>query len=466
MKKPGFFARLKSLWDMRAEGTWRGPFYGRGELGGIFGLDRLEDGWQRNLSVRESAGVPIAYACVMANARGLSLCWPTHHEIDTNGRHRVLRDSWVARLFRNPNAYETWPQFMLNVVAEMLFTGESAALIVEDNRFVPVALHRIGQGAWTPYIDPESKEIFYGVANHGNPAIPGDLEMMIPARRIIHFRAHTPRHPLIGESPISAAALALGINVSLAKSQEAFFTRMRRPSGILSTDLELRPEQLRQLRDAFDEQAKLWNSGGMPILASGLKFQPLSISSQDSELIQAQRMSIEDVCRVFGVPPPIVADLSHATLQNAEQLAHHWLAIGLGSLIENVERSLDKAFRLPADQYIELDTTALLRTDFVARIEGLSKAVQGGIMAPNEAREREGLSPVEGGDMAFLQAQMTPINLLQQLAAASVATRLQPEPEPAPAEPEPEPEEPEEPEVDTETAKILYLHQIRKAIAA
>jgi HK97 family phage portal protein len=434
-----------------AEGSWRGPFWSQGELGGWYQIDRLAEGWQRNLNPRQAQLVPIVYACVMANARAISLCYPKHKIVNANGRHESRRDSWQARLFRNPNIYETWPQYILNTVAELMFRGESISLIIRDDRFVPIALHRIPQGSWQVYIDQETKEAFYGIAENGNPLVATDLTLMIPARDIIHFRQHTPRHPLVGETPISAAAMAIGINVALSESQAAFFTQMRRPSGILSTDEKLTLEQMRQLRAAFDEQAKSWNQGGFPILASGLKFQQMSITSQDAQLMEAQRMTIEDVCRVFGVPPPIVADLAHATLNNAEQLAQHWLAFGLGSLLENIERSFDKAFKLGADEYIELDTSAILRTDFITRVDGLTKAVQGGLMAPNEARSFEGLPPVEGGETTFLQAQMTPVDRLAKT----------PEP-PAPAEPvlqEPQP-------FDAEDAKVLYLHAIKKAIAA
>jgi hypothetical protein len=90
-----------------------------------------------------------------------------------------------------------------------------------------------------------------------------------------------------------------------------------------------------------------------------------------------------------------------------------WLSISLGSLLENIERSLDKAFNLPTDQYIELDVTALLRTDFTGRIDALTKGIQGGLFTVNEARIKEGLSPAESGDIPFLQAQMVPINHLK-----------------------------------------------------
>jgi HK97 family phage portal protein len=208
------------------------------------------------------------------------------------------------------------------------------------------------------------------------------------------------------------------VNVALSQNQAAFFSRMNRPSGILSTDQVLNQEQSARLRAAFDEQSKKWAAGGMPILGGGLKFQPLSINSQDAQLVEAQRMSLEDIARVFGVPPPLIGDLSHATLNNSETLIQHFLSMSLGSYLEHIERSLDRLFGLNNSEYIELDTAALLRTDFAGRVDGLTKAVQGGLMTPSEARAREGLPPIKGGDVAYMQRQMTPIDKIGDLLKA------------------------------------------------
>jgi hypothetical protein len=121
--------------------------------------------------------------------------------------------------------------------------------------------------------------------------------------------------------------------------------------------------------------------------------------------------------------------------------------MSLGSYLEHIERSLDRLFGLTNSEYIELDTAALLRTDFAGRVDGLTKAVQGGLMTPDEARAREGLSPIKGGDVAYLQRQMTPIDKIGDLLKAETEAKTQS----APVAPEPAPE-PEQ-EVEPEEAK-------------
>ena len=452
----GFVSRIKSIFGS-GEGSYRGPALGFSDLGNTFSIP-FGDGYQRGLTMGgNSRNVPAVYAAVMSNARAVSQCWPRHKEI-VDGKHSVITTSPASRLLRYPNEYQTFDQFIYNVVSLMLFEGECIALIIRDNRSAPVALHICPKGSASPQISPDTGEVFYSIGE--NPMVPDKIDYVVPARDIIHFRQHTPRHPLIGESPIKAAALAVGINVALSETQAAFFNNMNRPSGILSTETVLSKEQMLRLREAFDEQSKDWAKGKMPILGGGLKFEQLSVNSVDAQLIESQRMSMEDIARVFGVPLPIIGDLSKATLSNVEQLISMWLSISLGSLLENIERSLDRAFDLPATQYIELDVDALLRTDFMGRIEGLTKGVQGGLFTPNEAREKEGLEPVESGNIPYLQAQMTPINLLKQIASGQQANSIQLQ-EQTPAEPTEQAKE-----FDPNVAKAMIFEHVKKRMQA
>jgi Phage portal protein len=189
-------------------------------------------------------------------------------------------------------------------------------------------------------------------------------------------------------------------------------------------------------------------------------------------------MSIEDVGRCFGVPPPLYGDLSKATMTNVESTINHWLATGLAALLENLERSFDAGFNLPADEYIEFDERALLRMDYQARITAITKAIQGAVMSPNEGREVEGLPPVAGGDKLFLQQQMVSIDMLAELHAAEIAAKNRPAAAaetPAPDEEDDEgagddeeaPEDDEEKEADQEATKaIAALRLLDKRMAA
>lgn len=456
-------SKTRDLVRTGGEGSYRGPAYGVGEFGGVFAIP-WGDGFQRGLEMMPRGGdarlIPAAYAAVMANAKAVSQCYARHKRIDpVSGKHEVVTTSPASRILRRPNSYQTWPQYILNQIATMQFEGESFSYATRDDRFAINGLHPLPPRSSGPWIEPTERSVYYAIGQ--SDLFYTDPEYMVPARDILHLRQYCPRDPLIGESPIKAAALAAGINVALSKSQEVFFNQMRRPSGILSSDQFFTKVQIQRLREAFDEQAKGMAQGNMPILGGGLKFVPMGINSVDSQLVQVQRLSIEDLARVVGVPLPIIGDLSHATLNNVEALVNMWLAISLGALLENIERSLDALFQLPMNEYIELDTSALLRTDFVGRINGLAKGLQTGLYTPNEARDRENLAPVPHGDVPYVQQQMVPLGTLPAANTAGGGSQ------PAADEPPEDPEEDTPPEAGDgngspeDSAKELTIMELR-----
>lgn len=400
-------------WFSGSEGAVR-PAYGQGELGSWFPLDGMNNAFQSNLNAGNSERVASLYACVMMTARAISQCRPCHLVSDDSGGGRVRLDTAPADILRRPNQYESASQLFMNTAAEMLFEGESAWYAPTDTQGQVTEVHRLPVGSWSIYVDPETRAIYYGISA-GQNDLSGVPDYLVPARNIAHFRQYCPRHPLIGESPAKAAALAQGINVALSRSQLAFFSQMNRPSGVLTTEKNLTPVQIKQLRTMFEEQAKSINQGGMPILSMGLNFTPLGVTQSDSQLVEQQRLSTAEIARVYGVPMALLAE-SGSAMSGTEALIQHWLSVGLGSVIEHIERTLDMLFRLPAGESIELDPSPLLRANLEARINALNTAVQGGVMTPNEARAKERLGPVAGGDRAYLQRQMTPVDLLLEIA--------------------------------------------------
>ena len=457
-----FINAIKAL--VKPEGSWRGSFSGIGELGNSFTLDPLEDGWSRNLEVDKnmSKRVPAVYASVMLISRAIAQCYPNHIRTK-NGEFKKITNSAAYRVLKNPNSYQQTPDFLLNLIATALFEGEAFCVTTRNDRNEISSIHLLPPGSCSPLIDDESKEIFYSVGE--SPLAPGGSDYVVPARDVLHLRFHTPRHPLIGESPIKSAALAININVALSKSQAAFFNQMSRPSGVISYEGTpdrpfLDQKQMESLKMAWANASQQMNQGKVPILGANMKYQPLSVSSQDAQLIEAQNMSIADIGRVFGVPSPLINDLANATLNNSEALMRSFLAMSLGSYIEHIERSFDRLFNLGVDESVQLDTAALLRTDFQGRIDGLAKAVQGGVMTPNEARAMESLSGIDGGDSAFLQKQMIPIDEIKEL--------LERERQNAQTQnvPEPPVEEDVQNNISPEYAKLLIQDLIKTKKAA
>jgi HK97 family phage portal protein len=407
--------------------------------------------WQKGLDTeprRYSGSVAAAEGGVDAYAQSVAQLAPGHWRRMPDGGKERVTTSALSRLMRNPNSYQTWSDMMNFLARQLVSHGNCFAAAIRNDRFEITQLHPIAVGNCHYYVEPETKELFYFV--NAPDLVEGESRYVLPARDVLHIRLYTPHHPLQGVSPLTYAAMAMSASTALSGHMAQFFNNMARPSFILSTDENLKLDQIKQLRTAWEEQSTKMASGGVPILANGLKAQPLGLNSQDAQLVEAFKMTVEDIGRALRIPLPMLGVAT--TYASTEELLSFWLSSGLGFLVNHIEAAFDKFFGLPADEFVELDTDVLLRVDLKSRIEALVRGVQGGIYTINEARRVEDKPKVEGGDVPYLQQQMVPIGWHPETQAEETGT-----PVAAPAA-EPAPEK----EADAEITKALVIDLFQK----
>jgi HK97 family phage portal protein len=388
-------------------------------------------------------------ACTDAYAQTLGTLLAYHYSLDENLTRTYKTSSSLARILHKPNSYQTRSDFMLNYVKNLMLRGNGYALGLRNARNEFESLHIIPSDGTMPYVEPGTKAIFYAIGN--NPML-GDIDVLVPQRDMMHTRLYTPRHPLIGVTPIEHAAASIAANAAISSSQAAFFNNMSRPSGILSTEQKLNADQMRQLRAAWEDQAKDMDTGGIPILASGIEWNQMGLTSQDSQLVEAFNMTVTDIARAYRVPLPLIQQHDQgSTYNNVEQLYNQWLSGGLGFVIEHMEQQFSAFFSLSRNEGTEFDTDSMLRTDFKGKVEGYTKLVQGGLMTPDEGRMRvAGLKPVPNGDVAYMQQQMVPLGWT---AENTPDPNNLPPAEPAPPEPE-----------DDEEASLASIQYLNRAV--
>ena len=207
------------------------------------------------------------------------------------------------------------------------------------------------------------------------------------------------------------------------------------------------------MRDRWNEQSKGLHAGGVPILTAGLKVQPWTVPAKDAELATVMKISDERIALAFRVPLQILG-IGGTPFSSTELLMQSWIASGLGFAINHIEEAYGVLFALKGqpDEYVEFDTAALLRSAFKDRIDALVRGVQGGVLAPNEARNVEGYETVKFGDEPRVQQQLVPLSAAGAIPPAPGAPGAPPMPGPMSEPPvkEPEKEEPEEEEEEEE----------------
>lgn len=363
----------------------------------------------------------VAEACVAAYAQTIAMC-PGDHWItkDDGGRERQT-NSQVSRVLRHPNDYQTRSDFVLNLVRALYLHGNTYALAQRNARFEVTAFHPFDPKQSKPLVSVDG-DIFYQLGGNNvlqpKSGLYGTTQKpfgVVPARDVLHVKLEAKADdPLMGIPPLRHAAMSVAAQNMIGSQLLNFFGNMSRPSGVLSTDLSLTKEQVEELRLRWNEQAKGLNAGGVPILTNGLKFNPISTNAKDSDLINALKLSQEEVFMVFGVPPAIIGMTDKGTFASTEALMQFWLSRGLGFAINHVETAFDHFFGLRGwpHEYVEFDTSALLRVAFKDRIEALVRGVQGAVFAPDEARHSEDLPTVPGGfgKEPRVQQQVVPLS--------------------------------------------------------
>lgn len=323
-----------------------------------------------------------------------------------------MPNSALARVLKRPNDYQSISDFLLNLVRDTYFEGNSYALVQRNARFEPQELHLMSARHCAARLSVDG-EVFYHIG--GNPIVEARLgadQLIVPARDVLHIRLHTPRHPLHGESPIAAAALQMAAGDAALTQQIQFFINQSRPSFLLSSDQHFTREQTEALRQSWNEQSVGLNQGKTPILGGGLKAQPIATSAKDSELADILKLSDQAIAHVFRVPLQILGSGQTAPYASTEALMQSWRAGGLGFILNHVEEAIGNLFKLAGqpDEYVEFDTSALMRSAFKERVEAWAAGVKGGVFPRNAALADFEMAPVPYGDEVWVQQQDIPLS--------------------------------------------------------
>jgi HK97 family phage portal protein len=411
--------------------------------------------WQLGLRVPSRGVNPVVESCVSAITQTVASL-PLHHwrMLPNNGQELIL-NSPAARLLRKPNRYQTRTDFILNLLRNELFNGNGYAVGLKDENFKFESLHLVNPNSCQPLVSPEG-DVFYQIGLSDIAAgVAGVQSLVVPAEDMLHIRMQTPRSPLIGETPLMAAALSIDAGNAIHRHLAGFFSNMTRPSGFLKSTTALKPEQAEILRTEWQQAFASGNAGRVAVLQGGLDWQALTMSAVDAAIVESYRMTVHDIARIFRVPLSVIGEPGGTTYANTETLIRHWLSTGLGFIVEHIELALDALFELPPNEFISFDLEYLLRADFVARVEGLTKGIQGGLFSPNEARAKEGLARAVDGDEPRLQAQVVPLSFASKTLQAATNTPPAAGKDPPPPEDEPEEDETSD-EPDEKSTEALH----------
>lgn len=324
---------------------------------------------------------------------------------------RVMRQAssgiWQATMFRpvlrHPNHFQTWADFVKSWIFSLLLRGNTYTLLVRDESRRVVAMYVLDPSRVMPLVST-SGEVFYDLAADNLAGI--ETQVAVPASEIMHDRINTLWHPLCGVSPLFACGMAAMQGLAMQENSTLFFQNMSQPGGVMTAPGPISDETAERLKASFTENFSGENAGNLLVLGDGLKYEAMTISAKDSQLIEQLKFTGEMICAVYHVPPYKLGLGAPPQADNLAALNQQYYDQCLHPLVDGIEGRLDIGLEVAEPfEAIWFDTSELLRMDPAARFEAHGKAIGAAIMAPNEARLIENLAPQAGGESLYLQEQ-------------------------------------------------------------
>ena len=227
-----------------------------------------------------------------------------------------------------------------------------------------------------------------------------DIPFMLRADRVTH------------RGPIQANRDAIGLAIAATVFGSKFFQNGGVPPFAVTGNFQTGKSMQRAAEDLADatRQAAKEERQAL-VLPAGLEIKPLGADASESQLVELKRFCIEEIARIYSLPPVFLQDLTHGTFSNTEQQDLHFVKHTLKRWVEQVEQELNlKLFgRSNTRQFVEFNVDGLLRGDFKTRMDGYAQGIQNAILTPNEVRRRENLPDADNGDELLIQGATVPI---------------------------------------------------------
>jgi HK97 family phage portal protein len=393
--------------------------------------------WQRNITPDSNDSLvktsPV-YACVTGIAADVSklrikLCQ------NNNGIWEEITENqpWLPVL-RKPNHFQNRIKFIEQWILSKLLAGNAYILKERDGRGIVNRMYVLDPSRVVPLVADDGG-VYYQINQDHLSGVPEQIT--VPASWIIHDRMACLFHPLLGVPPIYACALSGTLGRQIQNDAATFFKNRSLPGGMLTAPGSITEPVATRLKKHFEENYGGENMGRLFVAGDNLKFEPMRMTAENSQVAEQLQMSIDDVARAFHYPVHKLNGQVPSAV-SAEVLTLAYYSDCLQALIEPLELCLDEGLELPAGKGTECDLENLMRMDTAALYQSNTEAVAGGWMAPDEARFRANYKPVEGGSSPMIQQQNYSLAALAKRDSQAdpfsktVSPNPKPDPEPIP----------------------------------
>ena len=373
----------------------------------------------KNVNERSAMQMTAVYACVRILSEAIAgLPLHLYKYRDGGGKEKAVEHPLYRILHDEPNPEMSSFVFRETLMTHLLLWGNAYAQIIRNGRGEVMALYPLMPNKMTVDRTPEGQLIYkYNKSSDEANTMENSLVTLMP-EEVLHIPG-LGFDGLVGYSPIAMAKNAIGLAIATEEYGSKFFANGASPSGVLEHPGILKnPEKVRESWHAV--YGGSGNSGKVAVLEEGMKYTPISISPEQAQFLETRKFQIDEIARIFRVPPHMVGDLEKSSFNNIEQQSLEFVKYTLDPWVIRWEQGLSRALFTEDEKknyFFKFNVEGLLRGDSQSRMQGYATARQNGWMSANDIRELENMDRIpakEGGDLLLVNGCMLPLKTITE----------------------------------------------------
>ena len=362
---------------------------------------------------RSAMQMSAVYACVRILAESIaSLPLHFYQYNDAGGKEKAVNHPLYWLLHDEPNPEMSSFSFRETLMTHLLLWGNAYAQIIRNGRGEVIALYPLMPDRMTVDRDARGRIYYEYTRSDSDANTLGKKSTVILSPEDVFHIPGLGFDGLVGYSPIAMAKQAIGMGLACDEYGAAFYQNGAQPGGVLEHPNVLKdPKRVRESWNAIYQGSR--NAHRIAVLEEGMTYKPITISPEQAQFLETRKFQIDEIARIFRVPPHMIGDLEKSSFSNIEQQSLEFVKYTLAPWISRWEQAIQRSLLLMSERmryFARFNVEGLLRGDYQSRMNGYAVARQNGWMSANDIRELESLDMIpdeQGGNLYLINGNMT-----------------------------------------------------------
>lgn len=365
----------------------------------------------KSVNERSAMQMTAVYACVRILSEAIAgLPLHMYRYRDDGGKEKATEHNLYHLLHDEPNPEMTSFVFRETLMTHLLLWGNAYAQVIRNGKGEVLALYPLMPSRMSVDRAKDGRIVYIYSRDQSEANAGKDSQVVLTSDDVLHIPG-LGFDGLVGYSPIAMAKNAIGMAIACEEYGARFFANGASPSGVLEHPGTLKDPK--RVRDSWNAAyGGTSNAHKVAVLEEGMKYVPISISPNEAQFLETRKFQIDEIARIFRVPPHMVGDLEKSSFSNIEQQSLEFVKYTLDPWVVRWEQSLSRALLTPDEKktfFFRFNVDGLLRGSYHERMQGYSVGIQNGFMSPNDVRELENLDLIPdelGGNKYMVNGNM------------------------------------------------------------